>query len=282
VIDAYPLQFVIGDFKVTGFGIMMMLAFLTAFWLISLEVRRMKFAQDYVGDILMAAMIGGIVGAKLWFVALHHAELFSRGGLVWYGGFVGGTLAVILVGWWRRVPLRWTAQLMAPAMAAGYAVGRVGCFVVGDDYGRPTTLPWGVRFPQGSPISTAGVMQSEFGIPIPPGVSPDTVMAVHPTQLYEVTIMLCVFALLWRWRASPRGTGWLFGAYLMLAGTERFFIEILRAKDDRGMFAPFTIAQVTSVAVVIIGSVLVVKWSKAGDVAPGAWLENGAVKKSAT
>ncbi|MES2125368.1 MAG: prolipoprotein diacylglyceryl transferase family protein [Gemmatimonadota bacterium] len=281
MIIAHPLNFhtpaflFIKSFEITGYGVMMMCCFVIGGWLIDRECRRNRFAPDYAGDMIMAAVVGGIVGAKLWYVALHgvHA-LFARGGLVYYGGFVGGTLAVILNGWRRGVPLRWTAQLAAPALAAAYAVGRVGCYLVGDDYGRPTSLPWAVAFPEGLPRTTAGSMQAEFGLPIPPGATPDTLLAVHPTQLYEVALMLVVFALLWRWRAKQRGTGWLFGAYLIFAGSERFLVEIFRAKDDR-FVAGLTLAQLFSVLLVLLGSALLSAWSPQGRLAPGPWLETG-------
>ncbi len=263
MITAYPLGFDIPNpfghtpIHITGFGIMMMLAFLMGGWIIDRECRRQHFASDYAGDIVMAALIGGIVGAKLWFVALHGLDtLFARGGLVWYGGFTGGLLGVVLNGWRRRVPMRWTAQLVAPALAAAYAVGRIGCYVVGDDYGIPTTLPWGVKFPEGMPATTAENLRA-FKVAIPANVSPDTVLAVHPTQLYEVGIMLVVFAVLWRWRTSTRGTGWLFGAYLVLAGIERFGLEFLRAKDDRDLRCDDIRAQLASVVMVIIGIALI-------------------------
>jgi len=200
--------------------------------------------------------------------------LFSRGGLVWYGGFIGGALAVILNGWRLRVPLRWTMHLAAPALAAAYALGRVGCFLVNDDYGRPSSLPWAMKFPRGLPATTAGNMQQLFGIPVPPGTDPGTVLAVHPTQLYETALMLGVFMVLWRRRTGERPIGWLFGLYLVLAGLERFLIEILRAKDDR-ILGPFTIAQVTSVLLIAIGAALLSSWSKGAGPAPGAYLETG-------
>lgn len=276
MIIAYPLNLHIGSFEITGYGIMMMLAFLVGGWLADRELKRRGFASDYAGDMLLAAVIGGVIGAKLWYVGLHGAEtLFSRAGLVWYGGFVGGTLAVILNGWRRGVPLRWTGQIIAPSLAAAYAIGRVGCYLVGDDYGRPTTAWFGVAFPQGIPPTTAGVMRSEFrGVPIPDGVAADTLLAVHPTQLYEVAIMLVAFTFLWRWRTRPLGTGWLLGAYLVWAGAERFVVEFFRAKDDR-FFGPLTLAQVFSLALVILGIGMIAKWRGAAPVPPGSWLERG-------
>ena len=272
----YPYKFALGPLEITGYGIMLMVAFLTGGWLVTLELRRRGLAEDYAADMVAAAVIGGVIGAKLWYVALTRdpGALLSRGGLVWYGGFLGGTAAVILNGWRLRVPLRWTMQLVAPALAAAYALGRVGCFLVNDDYGRPSSLPWAVKFPQGLPPSTAGNMQHLFGIPVPAGTDPSTVLAVHPTQLYEVALMLGAFFVLWVWRKRDRPVGWLFGLYLVLAGVERFLVEFLRAKDDR-FLGPFTIAQATSVCLVAVGAYLLTAWKDEPDPEPGEYLKGG-------
>ncbi|HET6580003.1 MAG TPA: prolipoprotein diacylglyceryl transferase [Gemmatimonadales bacterium] len=272
----YPFKFALGPLEITGYGLMMMVAFLMGGWLIALELRRRGLVEDYAADMVAAAVIGGIIGAKLWYVALtgDPGALLSRGGLVWYGGFIGGALAVILNGWRLRVPLRWTMHLAAPALAAAYALGRVGCFLVNDDYGRPSTLPWAVKFPQGLPPSTAGNMQHLFGIPVPAGIDPATVLAVHPTQLYETALMLGAFMVLWAWRRRGRPIGWLFGLYLVFAGVERFLIEILRAKDDR-FLGPFTLAQLTSVILVVIGILLLNAWREGTGPEPGAHLTTG-------
>ena len=272
----YPFKFALGPLEITGYGIMLMVAFLTGGWLVTLELRRRGLAEDYAADMVAAAVIGGVIGAKLWYVALTRdpGALLSRGGLVWYGGFLGGTAAVILNGWRLRVPLRWTMQLVAPALAAAYALGRVGCFLVNDDYGRPSSLPWAVKFPQGLPPSTAGNMQHLFGIPVPAGTDPSTVLAVHPTQLYEVALMLGAFFVLWVWRKRDRPVGWLFGLYLVLAGVERFLVEFLRAKDDR-LLGPFTIAQATSVCLVAVGAYLLTAWKDEADPEPGEYLKGG-------
>jgi phosphatidylglycerol---prolipoprotein diacylglyceryl transferase len=276
----YPFVLHLGSFEITGYGLMMMVAFLMGGWLIGLELRRRGLAEDYAADVVAAAVVGGIIGAKLWYVVLTRdpGAILSRGGLVWYGGFLGGAVAVILNGWRLRVPLRWTMQITAPALAAAYALGRVGCFLVNDDYGRPSSLPWAMKFPRGLPATTAGNMEQLFGIPVPPGTDPSTVLAVHPTQLYETAIMLGVFMLLWRLRDNGRPIGWLFGLYLALAGIERFLVEILRAKDDR-FLGPFTIAQLTSVILIGIAAVLLSKWSVGSSPAPGLYLETG--KKAA-
>ncbi|MEO8139568.1 MAG: prolipoprotein diacylglyceryl transferase [Gemmatimonadota bacterium] len=269
--NVYPLKFSLGPLEITGYGIMMMVGFLMGGWLITLELRRRGLYEEYAADITVAAVVGGIIGAKVWYWVLNGGSLFSRGGLVWYGGFVGGFLAVMLNGWRLKVPLRWTFHLCAPALAAAYALGRIGCFIVNDDYGHSTNLPWGVKFPQGLPPSTALNMQEQFGIPIPAGVDPATVLAVHPTQLYETVLMLIAFALLWRLRLRARPIGWIFGIYLICAGVERFLIEFVRAKDDR-IFGPLTIAQVVSLALVAGGFLVMSRLRGDAELSPGPYL----------
>jgi phosphatidylglycerol:prolipoprotein diacylglycerol transferase len=258
----YPLSFHLGPIEITGFGIMVMMGFFMAGLAIQTRLREIELNDQYAWDMVMAAVIGGLIGAKLWYVALHGdaSKLLDRGGLVWYGGLIGGALAVILNSMRLKIPVRFTFDLAAPALAMGYALGRVGCFLVQDDYGVPTGLPWGVKFPEGLPPTTAANL-SAWGVPVPEGAAPLDVLAVHPTQLYETTAMLLVFWILWRLRDHGRGTGWLFGLYLMLAGTERFLIEFLRAKDDR-FIAGFTLAQLTSLAVVGTGALLVSAFSQ--------------------
>jgi phosphatidylglycerol:prolipoprotein diacylglycerol transferase len=169
---------------------------------------------------------------------------------------------VLLNGWRKRVPSRFTFELTAPALPLGYALGRVGCFLVNDDYGLPATVPWAMKFPLGLPPSTVAEL-TRAGATFPPGTDPGMVVAVHPTQLYETAVMLAVFAWLWSRRGHGHATGWLFGAYLVCAGIERFFIEFIRAKDDR-LFGPLSLAQLTSVGLVIAGIVLLRVWRQAG------------------
>lgn len=276
----YPLSFSIGSFEITGYGIMMMVGFLMAGWSIQMRLRADGMNEDYAWDIVVAAVIGGILGAKIWYVILTRdpGALFSRGGLVWYGGFIGGTLGVILNGEMKKVPMRFTADLVAPAIAIGYALGRVGCFLVQDDYGVPTSLPWAMRFPEGLPASTAFNLNAQFGVPIPEGMSPTEVLAVHPTQLYEVTLMMVAFAVLWKLRRHRHAMGWLFGLYLTFAGIERFLIEFLRAKDDR-FLGPLTLAQATSIGLITVGTVIMMRLARPDgfNVPEGSYLKTKSV-----
>lgn len=256
----YPVLFEIGGVAITSFGVMMALAFWTSGHVGALELRRYGEDPENAWDLVVWAALGGLFGAKLYFLLLNWpatvrdpwGAIASRGGLVWYGGFiVAGALLV-----WRarrlNLPVPRYADAAAPALALGYAVGRLGCFLVGDDYGRPSDLPWAVAFPQGAPPSTAGNLRRDFGVAIPPDVPDSAVLAVHPTQLYEVGMALVIFAVLWRFRLHNRQPGSLFALYLCLAGIERFIVEVFRAKDDR-FFGFLSLAQVISLFLVLLG-----------------------------
>lgn len=260
----------VGELTITTFGFMMALAFLSAYLVILLELKRQGADPDLAADILLGALIGGIVGAKLYFVLLYWERtaadplgmLFSRQGLVWYGGLIGGALGVIILLRRRDVAVAYGADLVAPALALGYGVGRLGCFGVGDDYGKPTDSWVGVKFPEGSPPTTAESLR-RWGVEVDPSIPDSEVLAVHPTQLYETALSLAIFALLWRWRKRPHAQGWLFGIWMLLAGVERLVVEFFRAKDDR-FFGPFTLAQLISVALIAGGILIAVRVSASG------------------
>ena len=244
-----PFVFHVGSFALTGFGIAVALAFL-----------------------VVAAMVGFVVGAKLYAVALNRTwdVLFSRGNFVFWGGLIGGIAASWLVLRWRRVPFLRMADVAGPAIAAGYAIGRTGCWAVGDDYGRPWTGPLAVAFPRGAPPSTVEVLARDYGASVPAGLAPNVVLSVHPTQLYEVAMGLVMFAVLWRLRDHRHAEGWLFGVYCVLAGIERFVVEFYRAKDDR-FVGPLTTAQVLALGFVVAGAILVVRRREVGPRAPGVY-----------
>ncbi len=252
---------VLGGAPITTFGVAMFLAFLVAAHVQRKEFRRVGIDPDHTWDLLFSAVVGGILGAKLYYILLNFdlvladpRFLFSRGGLVWYGGFI---LAAILVAFHvRRLKLSvpQVADLTAPAIAISYAVGRLGCFLVGDDYGRPTSSWVGVKFPEGSPPTTVGALERTFGVQVDPAIVEQfgDVVPVHPTQLYEIAISVLVFALLWRIRDHRHRAGWLFMLWLAMAGAERFVVEIFRVKDDR-FFGTLTLAQVISIGLILVG-----------------------------
>ncbi len=252
---------VLGTITITSFGVMMALSFLTGFWIVRLELLRKGLDEELAGDVLMGAILGGIIGAKVYYVLLNWpltvqdpvGMLFSRAGLVWYGGFIGGAIGVSLAIHRRKAPVPVLADVCAPALALAYAVGRMGCFLVGDDYGRPTDSWVGIAFPNGSPPSTAGNLRRMFGVSIPDSVPETAVLAVHPTQLYEIGMSLLIFAVLWRLRREPWKAGRLFALWLALAGLERLIVEFFRAKDDR-FFGVLTLAQLISIGLIGLGA----------------------------
>jgi len=256
----YPFAIHLGPLELTGYGLMMMVAFLMAGWAIQLDLRARGLDEDYAADIIIAGVIGGLIGAKLWYVFLTRDwdMLFRRGGFVWYGGFLGATAGILLNGWRRRVPARFTAEICGAPLALGYALGRVGCFLVNDDYGIPTQVAWGMKFPNGLPATTVGNLQG-MGVHFPAMTDPNMVVAVHPTQIYETIAMLCVFWWLWRHRDHGHAIGWLFACYLVFGGLERFLVEFLRAKDDR-FGGVFSLAQAMSVLLMLVGGLLMLKW----------------------
>ncbi|MDQ6831668.1 MAG: prolipoprotein diacylglyceryl transferase [Gemmatimonadota bacterium] len=252
----YPANIPLGIFTLTGFGLAVLLAFLIAQVVTHhLLVERGEDATP-VGDLLFAAVVGGLLGAKIYYVILvgDSAAIWSRSGFVFWGGLIGGIIAVVALIRIKRLPIMRLADPAGISIAAAYAVGRTGCWAVGDDYGRPWNGPLAVSFPRGAPASTAGNMHEMFGVPIAPGTSPDTVLSVYPTQLFEIALALGMFGILWRMRHHKHAEGWLFGVYMVLAGIERFIIEFFRAKDDR-FFGPLTIAQLLALAFIAAGVV---------------------------
>lgn len=253
----HPFVYQLGPLLVTGFGIAMLLTFVIAQIVATAELRR-RGREDVVpvmSDLTVAAVIGGLAGAKLYYVVLTGNSIFQRGGFVFWGGLAGGIVSVIAVIRWKKLSIASLADPSAIALAAAYAVGRTGCWAVGDDYGRPWTGPLAVSFPNGSPPSTVRHLLNDFGVRSLAGRPPDELVSVYPTQLFEVALGLVMFAVLWRLRRHRHREGWLFGLYCVLAGAERFVIEFFRAKDDRFLGA-LTLAQAIGIAFMLAGAVI--------------------------
>jgi phosphatidylglycerol:prolipoprotein diacylglycerol transferase len=254
--------FHIGSFSISPFGLMLVCAFLASYFQLRWGLRRLEIGdEEDASALVFAAGLGGIAGAKIYYALLNmdwHV-LFDRSGLVWYGGFVAGAAAVLWVVRRRRLPAWPLLDAATPALAIGYAVGRIGCFLVGDDYGRPSNLPWAVAFPVGLPRTTAGNLRQVFHVPISASIPDDTLLPVHPTQLYETLTCLLIWgAGLWLLRRRP-AAGVVGLAVLAMLAAERFLVEILRAKDDR-FFGDLTLAQVISLVILVV--VAAVAWAR--------------------
>lgn len=255
----HPFAYQAGPFLITGFGIAMLLTFVIAQIVMTAELRRRghESAAAAMSDLTVAAVIGGLAGAKLYYVALTGDSFFHRGGFVFWGGLLGGTATVWAVIKLKKISVPVIADVAAIGLAAAYAVGRTGCWAVGDDYGRPWVSRFAVSFPSGAPPSTVHNLIADFGITSLAGRPPQEVLSVYPTQLFEVALGLVMFAVLWRLRHHTHREGWLFGIYCMLAGAERFVVEFFRAKDDR-FLGPLTLAQAIAIAVIVAGAVIAV------------------------
>jgi phosphatidylglycerol:prolipoprotein diacylglycerol transferase len=271
----YPILFYIGDFPITSFGLMMFLSFIGGAWATGRLLKRYGLDPALIWDMLAWIAIGGIVGAKVYWLALHwpdvvaspRAMILRRDGLVWYGGLIGGVLAYWLQIRSRRLPTAVMFDATAPALLLAIALGRLGCFLVGDDYGIYTDGPLGIAFPQGTPPSTAGYLRS-VGDAIPASIADSAIVPVHPTQLYEVVIALILFGLVWRLSRRSLEPGRLFAAFMGLYAVERFGIEVLRAKDDR-FLAGLSTSQAISV-LLVLGAVLLWRRQRSVPRAAGA------------
>jgi len=267
--------FHIGSFSVSPFGVMLALAFLFAYFQLRWGMQKLGTGdEDDASLLIIAGGVGGIVGAKVYFAILYHdwRLLLDRAGLVWYGGFVVGALGILWVIRSRKLSVWGVMDAAGPALALGYAVGRIGCFLVGDDYGLPTDSVLGVKFPVGPSPSTAEVLRSQFGVHLPASIPDNALLAVHPTQLYETAMALAIWGFgLWLVRREPR-EGTIACSMLALLAVERFLVEFLRAKDDR-LLGMFTLAQGLSVLLlVLVGGLwlIVRRRSRSAGAVPGA------------
>ncbi len=264
----YPVIYDFGNINIFGFefnpvinsyGFMLMMAFYTCYYFLNKDLKRLGYDSNLSGDIVFAAAVGGILGSKIYYlienfdrvIADPTGMIFSGAGLVFLGGLMGGTLGVTFV--INKNNLSWItfADIVAPLLILGYAIGRIGCLLVGDDYGLPTHLPWGIEFPNGLPPSTYSIFQTYY-----PWVNLDNfepgVLSVHPTPIYETIIGGLIFYYLYQKRTSVAIVGSLFFTYLILAGTERFIVEFLRVNEK--YFIGLSGAQVISILMITIGA----------------------------
>ena len=243
--------------SIKTFGVMFALAFLAAGAVLLRRLRELELPLDWAYEIIFAALAGGLVGSRLYYVvqnydAVKHdlvGSLFSGSGLVWYGGVIGGALAVVGWAYWRKFLSLALLDLAAPGLALGYAIGRIGCQVSGDgDYGIRSTLPWAMGYPHGT-------------VPTPPGVK------VQPTPIYETLTMGLVAWYLWRRRDDLRAGG-LFALYLLLSGVERLLVEFVRRNHE--VLAGLTAPQLESVGAAIVGVIWLVWLARNGGLSvPG-------------
>ena len=271
----HPFNFSIGPINLTGFGIAVLMAFLISQIVAERELARRghDIEAAAVSDVLFAALLGTMIGAKVYYVVVvsHNvSDLWSRGGFVFWGGFMGSVLLCYLVIRYKKLSFVRFADVAGIALAAGYSIGRTGCWAVGDDYGKPYSGPLSVVFPQGAPPSTVYEMTRTFHMHFAASQDPNAVISVYPTQLLEVLLGFVMFLILWRIRDHDHAEGWLFGVWCVLAGAERFVVEFFRSKDDRMSWTlGLSVAQVIALAVIVIGCVIMAARRQTGPDRPG-------------
>src|SRR5215813_14265551 len=242
----------LGPLTIPTFGLMVASGLFVAAYVLQADFRRRGTKADAF-LIIGVAGLAGILGARLYHVLETPGEffahpwpmIFSRYGFAWFGGLIGGFVALILMARQEKIPLLEFLDACSPAACVGYAIGRIGCLLSGDgDYGIPTTLPWGMSFPN--------------------GVVPTT-DRVHPTPIYEFLAWMVIALILWKLgsgaiqKGKPTG-GKVFCYYLVLTGVARFLVELIRINPRS--FLGMSNAQTASVASVILGVVLLVSLKK--------------------
>jgi phosphatidylglycerol:prolipoprotein diacylglycerol transferase len=229
----------LGPLTLKTFGIMFALGFLGAGAVCGRRFKELGKPVDWAYEMIFAALVGGIVGARVYYMVQNWSNvsddffgnLFSGSGLVWYGGALGGAIAVFIWAWRRNFLTLALLDLAATPLALGYAIGRVGCQLSGDgDYGKASDLPWAMSYPDGTVPTTE---------------------RVQPTPIYESVSMALIAWVLWnlRDRFAP---GLLFALYLVLSGLERFLVEFLRRNDE--VWLGLTVPQIESLALIAIGA----------------------------
>jgi len=241
----------IGPLRLGTYGIFVAVGLLAAFYVMQKDLLRRGIAAD-PNVIVGLTGLAGLAGARLYHLLESPAEffadpwpqLFSTMGFAWFGSVIAGFITLILIARHYRIPWLRMMDIASPAAAIGYGIGRIGCLISGDgDYGGPTSLPWGMSFPD--------------------GIVPTT-DRVHPTPIYEFLASLVIFYALWklgeRWMRLPADSGKLFAVYLILSGIARMLVEILRI-NPRSVFSVLTNAQTASLACILFG-VLLLFWPR--------------------
>jgi len=259
----------IGPLSLPSYGLMVALGLICAAYILQADFDRRGIKADAFMMITIAGL-AGIFGSKVYsalespaeFFAHPLASIFNRYGFTWFGGFFGGFFAMLILGKRAKIPLLEFLDACTPAASVGYAIGRMGCLLSGDgDYGKPTSLPWGMSFPNGVvPTTGASGTCAMYGWP--------ESCRVHPTPIFEFLAWVAIGALLWhlgrKTLQGRKANGTLFCAYLILTGVARFLVEIIRINPR--VLLGLTNAQIVSILSVLVGIGLFL-WIKLHDAA---------------
>ena len=279
----YPEIFRYGDFVISSFGLMMVIAFIACNYILRKDLVKYGYDYNIADDLIFRSAIGGIIGAKLYYIVesggienlqgiynifdglvsfswetfYHKGIMVFGSGLVFLGGLIGGLLLV--THYLRKNSLDWLefSDYAGPLLALGHSIGRVGCLLVGDDYGRPTDLPWGISFKNGLPPSTVENIRS-MGYQFSDSLPLNTICHVHPTQIYECILYFIIFLYLRYLFKYKDFNGEIFFNYLFLVGFSRFLIEFLRLNPK--YYLNLSGAQYISLLMILIASIFLYRF----------------------
>jgi len=261
----HPRLWVTTFFTLHTFGVLLAVAFLAALWWVVRGARRDLIVRDRFVSLAIWAIVGGLLGAKVLLVLrslpeyLAHPSQFEWFSLLesagdFYGGFLGA-LAACAIYFWRHpeLPVWRTADKCAPAIALGQSIGRIGCFMAGDDYGRRTNVPWAVVFTDPEAARIGG---APLGVPL------------HPVQLYESIVCLALFLFLAWLSRRKQFQGEIILSYTLLYAIARFLLEYFRGDADRGFVfgGALSTSQLIALPLLLTSLLLIVRRSKAGGV----------------
>lgn len=249
----------LGPIPINSFGLMVALSLLAGIYRLALSFKRHGLDPDLAERYVLTGGFVGLLGARIWHILENYddlkddlaAAIFSSAGFTFYGGFLVSCLVLFIMSRRDNLPLAPFLDSMGPALALGYAIGRLGCQLSGDgDYGMVTTSIWGMSY-------STGV------VPTPPGI------LAYPTPLFESAISLFILVLLSRWEVSSSFSRPFkkFGAYLALISLERFLVEFLRINPR--LAAGLSEAQILSIAIFCVGIILLFVAGKSGEAEMG-------------
>ncbi len=253
----HPIAFKIGNFPIYFYGVMMVVSYLTVLVIVNFTHKLEGFTMDEAVDITIFAVAGGVIGARLFYVALNmgkflqspiHIIFVREGGLSWHGGLIGAFIALVILHYMRKLPLGKICDYAAVHSVIALAIGRIGCFLNGCCYGKECGCNWGVEFKE------AGITGLR-----------------HPTQLYESFMLIIAFIFLLWWWKRKKFDGEMTMIMFALYGVIRFIVEIFRENTpNQYLFGlPVSLAQYLSLALIAVFSVIVfVKRKKTPDKIP--------------
>lgn len=268
-----PRLFHIGPFTVYSYGLMLGIAFIVASYFLTNELKRRKMDPNLSTEITLYAIIFGIIGSKIFsilenrqaFLADPIGEVFSPGGLTFYGGFLLAAIAILVIIKKKKIPFLVIADAVAPSLALAYGIGRIGCHLAGDgDYGIPTSLPWGTNYENGTVPPSYAFRGTEIAKHFLNGIVPDNT-PLHPTPIYEFIMGLIIFLILFQMNKNKINwqDGKVFMYYLIMAGSARFLIEFIRLNPN--FLFGLTEAQFIAIILVLAGCVGLIYFIKHPD-----------------